>query len=54
MTASAAWCVALPHKNNPGYCSEGVDGKGKCVVIRIDGADRCSDDQPDDDPSVGL
>ena len=41
-----AWCVARPGQENNGYCSEGLDGKGKCVKIYIAGADRCQADQP--------
>ena len=45
----SAWCITLPQKDNPGWCSEGLDGRGKCVVIRIDDAPRCSADQPEEE-----
>ena len=58
--AGDAWCKAsVTASENTGYCVEGVDGKGKCLVNEVVGASRCSDDQPDDDlggtpPPAGL
>lgn len=51
-TASDAWCIARPNQDNPGYCTEGLDGKGKCVTLKVEGADRCQADQPDENPTI--
>ena len=48
--AGDAWCkVSTTASKNQGYCVEGVDGKGKCLANEVEGAPRCSEDQPDDD-----
>lgn len=46
--AADAWCkVSVTASENVGYCVEGVDGTGKCLVNKVEGAPRCSDDQPE-------
>ncbi len=31
---------------NKGYCVEGVDGKGKCIILEVEDADACSSSEP--------
>lgn len=45
---SDAWCkVSTTASENQGYCVEGTDGKGKCLRVQVEGASRCSADQPE-------
>lgn len=47
-----AYCLVAPPGNvNGGYCTEGLDGKGKCVKPYIEDAPKCSADQPNTNQS---
>lgn len=46
--AGDSWCkVSTNSQHNKGYCTEGIDGTGKCLSMAIENASKCSDDQPD-------
>jgi len=40
---SATCSVDSNPAKNKGWCVEGVDGLGKCIIIEVEDADRCSE-----------
>ncbi|WP_339693917.1 hypothetical protein [uncultured Roseivirga sp.] len=48
---NAGYCIQVG-EDNTGWCVEGVDGRGKCIVIHLTNAQPCIGSQPEDLPEL--